>query len=295
LRLGRSRVVLDAAADEVRKEEMMSEIRPEQSADAWTATQAGYDANIVPFMAPYVADMARRARLNGSLEVVEVAAGTGALTEVVAPRVKRVLATDFSPGMLEGLRARMTRSNIDNVTAEVMDGQKLRIEDASYDRALCNFGLMLFPDRVKGMSEMCRVLRPGGMALITGWQGPDKFPALAVFFDAVMKVIPDLPQPAGPPPLFSLADPGQFGDELMQAGFSELEVIEIAHAYGAESAESYWEMIKDAAPPSKFLLERVGPETAGRIRDQVVRSLRETFGDGPVELTNHANLGIGSR
>lgn len=56
-------------------------------------------------MRPYVEDLVARAELAPDAEVLEVAAGTGALTVVAARACKRILATDFSEGMLALLGA----------------------------------------------------------------------------------------------------------------------------------------------------------------------------------------------
>jgi ubiquinone/menaquinone biosynthesis C-methylase UbiE len=49
----------------------------------------------------------------------------------------------------------------------VEDGQALSFPDGSFDMALCNLGLMLFPDPVRGLSEFRRVLRPLGCVAVS--------------------------------------------------------------------------------------------------------------------------------
>jgi ubiquinone/menaquinone biosynthesis C-methylase UbiE len=100
--------------------------------------------------------------LDRSARVLDVAAGPGTLTFLAAPRVARVSAIDFSPTMIEELRARAGREGVGNVDAQVMDAQALTFADSTFDAAFCLFAFMFFPDRARAFREMLRVLRPGG-------------------------------------------------------------------------------------------------------------------------------------
>ena len=139
-----------------------------------------------------------RLQVDQNSEALEVAAGSGAITHVLAKRVKSLLATDFAPDMIAMLRERLRAQGVDHVTYEVMDGQALAIDDAQFDRAACAFGLMLFPNRAKGFAELHRVLRPGGRAMVSAWSGPEQFEALEIFLGAVRRAFPDLPPPPAP-------------------------------------------------------------------------------------------------
>jgi phosphatidylethanolamine/phosphatidyl-N-methylethanolamine N-methyltransferase len=56
--------------------------------------------------------------VSGAETVLEVAAGTGLMTAVIAPRVRQVVATDYADSMLAILRERMRSAGISNVAAE---------------------------------------------------------------------------------------------------------------------------------------------------------------------------------
>ena len=71
-------------------------------------------------------------------------------------------------------------SGIDNAVFRVLDAENLDLADDSVDGAVCRFGLMLFPDRQRALSEVRRVLRPGGRFSCTTWGPPDNNPWMTV-------------------------------------------------------------------------------------------------------------------
>lgn len=260
----------------------------------WDKASSGYADNVAPLMMePFAAEFADRLDASPEHEVLEVAAGSGALTLTLAGRVKSLLATDFAPMMLGRLQARLAAAGATNVTCKLMDGQALELEDASVDRAVCCFGLMLFPDRAKGFAELRRVLRPGGRAVVTGWAGPDKFEAFGLFLSALQEAFPDMPPPPAPPPVFSLADLDRFKAEMEAAGFAQVEVTEVTRTMEVPGADAVWAMITSGAPPVQMLLDRIGAEGEVRLREALDRIVRERFGDGPVTVANTATLGTG--
>lgn len=150
--------------------------------ESWGVASRGYAEKVAPYLMRSFCDFfVECLKVDASTEALEVGAGSGVLTEMLAPRVRSLLATDFAPKMIEVLRERMSTIGAENVRLEVMDGQSLDLEEDSFDAAACSFALMLFPDRAKGFSELARVLRPGGRAVVSGWAGPDKFEAIGLF------------------------------------------------------------------------------------------------------------------
>ncbi len=244
-------------------------------------------------MEAYAEELADRLDVDSSTEALEVAAGSGALTQALAKRVKSLLAIDFAPDMIEILRERMRAAEADHVRCEVMDGQALRLEDDCFDRAACCFGLMLFPERAKGFAEMRRVLRPGGRALVTGWAGPDKFESMGIFLAAMRAAFPEMPAPAAPPPVFSLADLASFKSQMEAAGFDDVEVDFVSRDLEVEDFETMWEMLTCGAPPVQMLFDRVGLAGKQKLHDTLAGMVEQRFGAGPIRLTNVATVGCG--
>jgi SAM-dependent methyltransferase len=274
----------------------MKDIMPDQIPDGWNKTSAAYNRDIWALMGPFVRDAVDRARIASGARVLDIAAGTGAVTLRVAPRADRVLAVDFARDMLAHLEERIARAGHTNVRTEVMDGQDLEVDDGSFDAVLSNFGVIFFPDRVRGFSEMHRVLRPGGRAVVTAWSTADRFDLFRFFLRAVHAALgEDAPRPKSPPPIFSLADRARLEEEMRAGGFGDVTTHTVRHTLEVESAEAYWEIMSKSAPPAVALLERVGPEAAARIRETLIAQLEEQFGDGPIRLSNEAHIGVGIR
>ena len=102
----------------------------------------------------------------GAGTVLEVAAGTGLMTAVIAPRVQQVIATDYAENMLAILRERMKCAGISNVEAERRDIYALGYAPGSFDAVVAGNVLHLVPDLESALDALCNVLRPGG-TLIT--------------------------------------------------------------------------------------------------------------------------------
>lgn len=117
----------------------------------------------------------KKIRPLAGLDVVEFGAGTGRLTCMLAPLVKSIRAFDASQHMLAIAIAKLKQSGLNNWSAQVGDNRSLPVETASADLALqgWSFGHFVgwYPDTWrmeigKAVSEMKRVLRPGGTAII---------------------------------------------------------------------------------------------------------------------------------
>jgi len=93
--------------------------------------------------------------------VLDLAAGTGdfALRAAQEKGLGRVIAADLTPEMI---RAGMTRANAESVDWMVCDAHSLPLADRTVDRVLVGYGLRNFADLPHGLSEIRRVLRPGG-------------------------------------------------------------------------------------------------------------------------------------
>ncbi|HTQ48653.1 MAG TPA: methyltransferase domain-containing protein [Polyangiaceae bacterium] len=263
---------------------------PNQMPAAWSAAAAGY-AEFVGSWREFAAEAARQARLRPADVVLDVAAGPGTLALVVAPSVARVVATDFSPGMLQELEARAGRAGVRNVETAVMDAQDLKLEDASFAAAFCMFGFMFFPDRPKAFRELLRVLKPGGRGVVATWAPIERRPLMKIGMDAFAEAMPQVP----PMAKGDLQTVEECRAEMSAAGFRDVEVHPFTASYRFESAASYTDATTRAAAPLVMLREKLGEPAWAEIEKRVLAIVERKIPAGGATLSAEALITVGVR
>ena len=97
-------------------------------------------------------------------QVLEVAIGTGLNLEHYPPKAT-VTGIELSPGMLAIARRRAEELGR-QVELRVGDAEALEIPSTTFDTVVCTFSLCAIPDHHKALTEMMRILRPGGVLLL---------------------------------------------------------------------------------------------------------------------------------
>lgn len=198
-------------------------------ADHWDGAAERYEQTAHPYTALYAEAALETVPLIRSSRVLDVAAGTGALTFAAARSGAQVLATDFSPGMV----ARIAARGLPNVEARVMDGQALDLPDCAFDAVFSLFGVFLFPDWRQGLAEMARVTRAGGYGVVGVWQdrGAGGFLLLG---QLIQRLFPDhalAPMPEG---MAILRTPQGLATELERAGYRTPHVAPVTCDFGLD-------------------------------------------------------------
>src|SRR5581483_7842507 len=129
---------------------------------------------------------------------VDVATGTGDLAVELARRGAEVVGCDFSEAMLSRARAKAPALRF-----EWADALALPYGDGSFDAATVGFGARNFSDLPRGLSEMARVVRPGGRVVVLEITTPQR-PPLSTFFRLWFdRVVPRLGRLAGDPDAYT--------------------------------------------------------------------------------------------
>ncbi|ACY18685.1 class I SAM-dependent methyltransferase [Haliangium ochraceum] len=129
----------------------------------WDQIAQGYDRKVRLFerateqMLARIADDAR-----GAGRVLEVAAGTGLVTAVLARAADEIVATDYAAAMVAELEQRVQAQGLTNVRCEQADLYALPYEAGSFDAVVASNVLHLVPDLDGAIAALRRVLAPGG-------------------------------------------------------------------------------------------------------------------------------------
>src|SRR5580700_5807231 len=104
--------------------------------------------------------------------LLDVASGRGA---VLFPSVERVGPTgdvvgiDFADEMVRAANEEGARRGL-TARVRVMDAEHLEFPNATFDRVLCGFGIMFFPNQHRALAEFRRVLKPSGRLAVSTWR-----------------------------------------------------------------------------------------------------------------------------
>jgi len=125
--------------------------------------------------------------------ILDIATGTGDLAIQFAKKTdaKQIIGLDLSEGMLSVARKKATNLQIDTKIEFVKgDSEKLTFDDNYFDAITVSFGIRNFENLEKGLSEILRVLVPGGSFVILETSIPTKFPWKQGYFIYSRGVLP---------------------------------------------------------------------------------------------------------
>jgi ubiquinone/menaquinone biosynthesis C-methylase UbiE len=280
-------------------EEAMTTQEQEQTRDAWDKIATSYDEFVTRGKMWVANEGLRRAGLHPAMRFLDVAAGSGALSIPAARLGARVLSTDISPVMLERLKARARKEGL-NIETRVMDGHALVLEDNTFDVAGSQFGIMLFPDMPRGISELARVTKPGGWVLMIVFGTAQRIEFFGFFIRAIQAAVPGFTgPPMDPPPLpFQLQDPERLRQEFVRVGLKDIRVESITEKLEYQSGQQLWDWLTNSNPIAGAVLAEANltKEQTEVVQQELDHLVRERArGSGTAVLTAPINIGVGTK
>ena len=186
-----------------------------------------YEAYLVPLIfEQYAADLVRRLATLAPPRILEVAAGTGAVTRAMAaglPASTAIVASDLNQAMLVEAGKRGTTRPVEWRQADCL---QLPFGDGEFDAVVCQFGAMFLPDKAKGFAEVRRVLRPGGTFIFSVWDRIEENAFADVITSALGEAFPSDPPRFLPRTPYGYNDRATIERDVAAGGFTAPAAIE---------------------------------------------------------------------
>lgn len=253
-----------------------------------------YDRYMVPLIfAPYAQDLAERIAQAEPHDILEIAAGTGALTRAMVARLPpqtRIVVTDLNQPMLDYSATQLPNGR---VTWQQADALSLPFKDRTFDAVACQFGAMFFPDKVKGYSEARRVLKPRGHFMFNVWDRISD----NEFSDVITRELTAL-FPRDPPLFMARVPHGyydtlQIREDLTAAGFTSIWIETVDHVSKAASPRDAAFAYCQGTP----IRNEIEARDASRLEDATLAAadaLSRRFGNGVIEGRIRAHVIVAS-
>lgn len=164
--------------------------------------------------------------------ILDVATGTGDFAiQALTLNPTKVVGIDISEGMLEvGRKKIQTRNLTGKVELHRGDSENLQFPENNFDAVTVAFGVRNFENLEKGLAELFRVLKPGGMVVILEFSRPRKFPVRQLYNFYFKTILPKIGRLISkdrsaytylPESVEAFPDGTDFENILRQVGFKE--------------------------------------------------------------------------
>lgn len=263
-------------------------------ADAWGRWFDWTDRNFAPLTAWLRDHTGWRAGAN----VLDIGCGSGYPAVAAAAGVSpggTVTAIDISPAMVGVASRRAAEAGLDNVTFQEMDADALGFADETFDVVTCVCTLMFSPEPERAISEIRRVLRPGGRFGIVVWDEPSVNPFSMLLVSVVSRFIELPPLPgAGVPGPFRFATAGALESALRVGKFSSLTIDDRGMTFEFPTVDAYLQIVSEVAGWTRRL-QALSADERLRLRDAVALAVQPYCATGAVRLGAAVHCAAGGK
>jgi len=263
------------------------------------------------FIAPLASALLALARLTPADQVLDVGTGTGPVALRAAPLLTAggiVVGIDHSTGMLARASAKARQSGLsDRVSFQLMDAENLGFASCSFDKVLSLYALLHFPQPLRALRDMHRVLRPGGRVVIGVGCGPNLLSWNGIIRSAMriadlvaamrgrLLTAPDFLRRV-------MAEHGMVPESsrqphrklriaglMRQAGFTQIRQQWQGHREELD-AEEFWDVQVVYASAERIRLQQASPNAVSALKQDFLRRCERTRMDAGNLIYRHAAM-----
>jgi SAM-dependent methyltransferase len=223
------------------------------------------------------AQLADLAGVEAGQRVLDVGSGPGALTAELVQRLgaENVAAVDPSEPFVQAARSRHP-----GVDVRLASAEELPYGDDEFDAAIAQLVVHFMADPAKGIAEMARVTKPGGVVAACVWDLAGGRAPISPFWEAVHQLDGDVEDESR----FSGARQGHLVELFQAAGLRDVEESEIAASSRYESFDEWWRPYTLGVGPAGNYVSSLGEEEQAAVRDRG----REVLPEAPFQPTAQA-------
>ncbi|MCV2871337.1 methyltransferase domain-containing protein [Defluviimonas sp. WL0050] len=215
-------------------------------------------------------ELANAVSAEPGMQVLDLCTGHGVVAARLVSRGAAVTGLDFSDVMIE-----LASSAVPQARFVRGDAMAMGFPDASFDAVTIGFGVPHFSDPTAGLSEVARVLNPGGNLAFSIWHGKGSDGAFGWLFDAVGRLgDPSVILPDGPD-AHLLADSKSAKSIVTSAGFVDVQVSDVNSQLRVESPEALFDVFDKGAVRAASLLGGQSSPQRDAIREDLAARTRK--------------------
>ena len=247
------------------------------AADAYDRFMGRYSSQLVP-------QMLELAQVRPGQSALDVGCGPGAVTAGLVARLgaDAVCAVDPSGPFVAACRERHPGVDVRQASAE-----QLPFDDSRFDVVVAQLVVHFMADPVAGLSEMRRVVRPGGVVAACVWDHAGGRSPVADFWRVAVAIDPAAPTEAD----LNGARQGHLAQLMRDAGLQEVYDTVLSAEVGYDSFEDWWQPYTTGVGPAGAYLASLPPSRRDAVRD----GCQELLGSPPFMVAGRAWAARGTR
>jgi len=249
--------------------------------------------------APITCALIGHASVSDGMSVLDVAGGIGdpslAIAEVVGA-AGSVVCTDGVFEMVEAARRESRARNLSGLEVCQCLADSLPFANGSFDVAVSRLGAMFFPDTAVALSEMLRVVAPGGHVSLAVWGDKEFNPFFRVVTRVMSGYVESPPDDADAPGAFRFAEPGKLARLLAEAGAVHIEESCLGFRIQATlSPTEFWHARAEMSDTLRHKLSLLTAEQIIQVAAEVEEAAREFFPNNRMDFPGQVLIVTGSK